>query len=159
MRREHFPISPIWLLSAKDMERTRAGSRSNVVLLDSNTIIHYLKGVEKVVSRLQATPRRELAIPTIAAYEIEFGTLQSSSDRRRSLVAGLLNGLHQVPFDRAAAHEAARVRVELERDGLTIGPLDLLIAATALCRSATLVTSNTREFSRVRGLRLADWTR
>ena len=141
------------------MERTRAASRFNVVLLDSNTVIHYLKGVEKVVLRLQATPRRELAIPTIAAYEIEFGTLRSGSDRRRSLVTGLLNGLHHVPFDRTAAQEAARVRVELERDGLTIGPLDLLIVGTALCRNATLVTSNTSEFGRIRGLRLVDWTR
>jgi len=49
--------------------------------------------------------------------------------------------------------------MELERRGLVIGPLDLMIAGTAMSREAVLVTSNTREFSRVRGLRLADWTK
>lgn len=64
----------------------------------------------------------------------------------------------RVPFDHEA-HEAARIRVELERHGSAIGPIDLLIAGTALSRGAILVTNNTREFSRVKGLRLADWTR
>jgi tRNA(fMet)-specific endonuclease VapC len=42
--------------------------------------------------------------------------------------------------------------------GLVIGPMDLLIAGTAVSRGAVLVTRNTKEFSRVKGLRLADWT-
>jgi len=71
----------------------------------------------------------------------------------------LLAGIGQVPFDREAASQSARIRMELERRGLVIGPLDLMIAGTAMSREAVLVTSNTREFSRVRGLRLADWTK
>ena len=49
--------------------------------------------------------------------------------------------------------------MELETKGVVIGPIDLLIAGTAISRGAVLVTSNTREFSRVKGLRLSDWTR
>jgi tRNA(fMet)-specific endonuclease VapC len=64
-----------------------------------------------------------------------------------------------VPFDHEAAREAARIRIELEEQGLAIGPLDLLIAGTALSRGAVLVTHNHGEFSRVKGLRTADWTR
>jgi tRNA(fMet)-specific endonuclease VapC len=128
-----------------------------LILLDSNTIVYYLKGDENVVRRLQATSRRELAVSTVAAYELEYGTMRSSSQRRRSVIASLLKGLHHVPFDRAAAEQAARIRVDLERDGVIIGPLDLLIAGTAVSRGALLVTSNTREFARVKGLRLADW--
>jgi tRNA(fMet)-specific endonuclease VapC len=67
--------------------------------------------------------------------------------------------LREIPFDAAAAREAARVRIDLERRGLLIGPLDLLIAGTALSRGATLVTSNVGEFRRIRGLRLEDWSR
>jgi tRNA(fMet)-specific endonuclease VapC len=62
-----------------------------------------------------------------------------------------------VPFDSAAAQAAARIRAELEQKGSTIGPLDLLIAAMALSRGATLATHNTAEFSRVPGLRVTDW--
>jgi tRNA(fMet)-specific endonuclease VapC len=70
----------------------------------------------------------------------------------------MLERLREVPFDREAARESARIRLELERRGNIIGPLDLLIAGTVLSRGATLATNNTREFSRIRGLRLEDWT-
>ena len=49
------------------------------------------------------------------------------------------------------------LRVDLERHGTPIGPLDTLIAATALARRATLVTHNVREFRRVEGLKVEDW--
>jgi len=130
-----------------------------VILLDTNTLIHYLKGIQPVVSRWQASSPRELAIPSVVAYEVLFGTLKAGSSSRRAVVAQLLAALRQIPFDAEAAQEAAKVRFELESRGLVIGPLDLLIAGTALSRSATLVTNNTREFSRVRGLRLADWSK
>ncbi len=129
-----------------------------MILLDTNTIIYYLKGIESVVSRLQAASPRDLAIPSVVAYEVEYGTLKSGSARRRAVVGELLAGLTQVPLDHEAAREAARIRVELETRGLLIGPIDLLIAGTARSRGAVLVTNNAREFSRVKGLRLVDWT-
>jgi tRNA(fMet)-specific endonuclease VapC len=130
-----------------------------VTLLDTNTLIHYLRGHESVVSELQRTSPRELAIPSVVAYEIEYGTLKIGSAARRAVVSGLLAGLDQVPFDHEAARESARIRIDLESRGAIIGPIDLLIAGTALSRGALLVTNNTKEFSRVKGLRLADWTR
>jgi tRNA(fMet)-specific endonuclease VapC len=130
-----------------------------VTLLDTNTVIFYLKGQEPVVSQLQASSRREVAIPSVVAYEIEYGTLKMGSSRRRSVAFDLLAGLAQVPFDHEAARESARIRVELEARGMVIGPVDLLVAGTAVSRGAVLVTSNTKEFSRVKGLRLSDWTR
>jgi tRNA(fMet)-specific endonuclease VapC len=54
---------------------------------------------------------------------------------------------------------AARIRLDLERSGHTIEPMDLLIAGTAVSRNATLVTNNSREFSRVSGLKLENWAR
>jgi len=57
----------------------------------------------------------------------------------------------------AAAIVAASIRVEFEKQGSTIGPLDVLIAGTAVSRGAALVTNNATEFSRVPGLRVLDW--
>jgi tRNA(fMet)-specific endonuclease VapC len=125
---------------------------------DANTVIHYLKGRQPVVSRWLAESPADLAIPSVVAYEIEFGTLKIGTHRRRAAVSGLLRHVLQVPFDDDAARSAARIRFDLESRGLTIGPMDLLIAGTALSRNAILVTNNTREFSRVEGLRLVDWT-
>jgi tRNA(fMet)-specific endonuclease VapC len=129
-----------------------------LTLLDANTLIHYLKGREPVVTHLKAASPRELAVPSVVAYEVEYGSLKAGSSRRRAVVSALLAGLAQVPFDHAAAQEAARIRLDLETQGLVIGPMDLLIAGIAVSRGAVLVTNNTQEFSRVKGLRLADWT-
>ena len=129
-----------------------------MTLLDTNIIIYYLKGLESVVSRLQKASPQEVAIPSVVAYEIEYGTLKTRSPRRRAVVSELLAGFAQVPFDHEAAREAARIRVELETQGLIVGPIDLLIAGTALSRDAVLVTNNTKEFSSLKDLRLADWT-
>jgi tRNA(fMet)-specific endonuclease VapC len=129
-----------------------------LTLLDTNTVIHCLKGRAPAASRFLAAAPSEIAIPTVVAYELEYGTLRVASPRRRRILSGMLERLQEVPFDREAARESARVRLELERRGNVIGPLDLLIAGTALSRGATLATNNTREFSRIKGLRLEDWT-
>lgn len=129
-----------------------------MILLDTNTVIHYLKGRDTVVARFQNASPRELSIPAVVAYEIEYGSRKVASLRRRSIVSEFLANLEQVPFDRDAARASAQIRVDLEARGAVIGPLDLLIAGTAVSRNAVLVTSN-KEFSRVRGLNLSDWTK
>jgi tRNA(fMet)-specific endonuclease VapC len=130
-----------------------------LTLLDTKTLIHYLRGQPSVVSRLRSASPRQLAIPSVVAYEIEYETLKLGSSRRRVIVSQLLAGIQQVPFDREAALESARIRVDLETRGLLIGPMDLLIAGTAVSRGAVLATNNTKEFSRIKGLRLSDWTK
>jgi tRNA(fMet)-specific endonuclease VapC len=129
-----------------------------LILLDTNVVVHYLKGDPAIVVRIHKTSRGELAIPAIVVYELEYGTLRSKlpARRRRELEAGLKQIQH-VPFDFAAAMAAANIRVELEQQGSPIGPLDMLIAGTAVSRGAALVTNNAAEFSRVPGLRVLDW--
>ena len=61
------------------------------------------------------------------------------------------------PFDDLAAEEYGRIRAHLAGLGMLIGPNDLLIASIALANGLTLVTHNTREFSRIPGLKLEDW--
>jgi tRNA(fMet)-specific endonuclease VapC len=129
-----------------------------VILLDSNTLIHYLKGREPVVSRCQAAPRRELAIPSIVAYELEYGTRKYFSPRRASVLSNFFAELILAPFDHAAARQSADLRADLEARGVMIGLMDLLIAGIALSRGAVLVTNNTSQFSRIGRLELADWT-
>ena len=62
-----------------------------------------------------------------------------------------------LPFDAAAIWHYADLRAGLERRGQPIGALDTMIAAHALASNTILVTNNTREFSRVAGLRLENW--
>ena len=74
------------------------------------------------------------------------------------MLAEFLAPLEVIPFDEDAAESHGDLRATLEKSGRPIGPLDTLIAGHALSLDATLVTNNTREFQRVRGLRLENWT-
>ena len=129
-----------------------------MILLDTNVVVHYLKGDPAIVARIHKASRGELAIPAIVVYELAYGTVRSKlpARRRRELETGLEHIRH-VPFDSAAAMAAASIRIALEKQGSTIGPLDMLIAGTAVSRGAALVTNNAAEFSRVPGLRVLDW--
>ena len=69
----------------------------------------------------------------------------------------LFHRFTSIPFDDDAAQIYGVIRARLEREGRTIGPNDLLIAAIAVTQGATLVTHNTREFSRIEELDLEDW--
>ena len=101
-----------------------------------------------------------LSIPAVVLFELEFGTLGArEGDRRREQLNRLISVIKVLPFTEAAAVHAAHVRFTLEKAGITIGPLDTLIAGTALAHGAVLVTNNVREFSRVPGLLVEDWIR
>jgi tRNA(fMet)-specific endonuclease VapC len=126
--------------------------------LDTNTLIYFFKGVGRVRERLLAVPPADVAIPSVVLYELEVGIAQSTQpSKRRSQLDSLLAAIAILPFDSAAARRAAGVETVLRGMGTAIGPLDNLIAATALANSATLVTHNMKEFRHVRGLDLADW--
>jgi tRNA(fMet)-specific endonuclease VapC len=129
-----------------------------VFALDTNTVVHALKGAGEVGRRLASTSPREISIPAVVLYELEVGVARSATPvRRRVALASLLKAVRILPFDEACARAAAEVRVALESAGTPIGPVDTLIAGTALAQSAILVTHNTKEFSRVPGLRIVDW--
>ncbi|MCK8516981.1 type II toxin-antitoxin system VapC family toxin [Methylonatrum kenyense] len=126
--------------------------------LDTNTLIYFFKGLGNVADRMLATPPGEVRIPAIVVYELETGIAKSSAPaRRHRQLHELLNTVDVLPFDRGAASRAAEIRVHLEGCGTPIGPMDTLIAATALANQATLVTHNTREFERVPALQVVDW--
>lgn len=126
--------------------------------LDTNTIIHAFQGKGKVAERLAAVSPNLIAIPSVALFEVEQGVLRSrNADLRRKQLAELVRVCRVLPFDERAASVGAGLQVHLEKLGLKIGPLDTLIAATALAHGATVVTHNSQEFERVPGLKLEDW--
>lgn len=127
-------------------------------VLDTNSVVYFFKGMGRVSERLLSTPPRDVAIPAVVLYELEVGIAKSStSERRRSQVDELVRLVRILPFGPAEAKVTARIRADLERIGRPIGPMDFLIAGTALQHGATLVTHNVDELGRVPGLRLEDW--
>lgn len=127
-------------------------------VLDTNTVSYYLKGQGRVAERLLGTAPSDVALPGVVVYELLYGAGRAQAPRvlRRGLDM-LLETVGCLSFGEAEARAAARIRLDLEAAGAPIGPLDVLIAATALAHRGVLVTHNTREFGRVEGLRLEDW--
>jgi len=99
-----------------------------------------------------------LSMSAITLAELEFGVAYSSRPEQNA--AALLQFLvlfELMPFEGAAAAEYGKIRADLKRRGLPIGPNDMLIAAHAKSLGHILVTSNCREFERVDGLQTEDW--
>jgi tRNA(fMet)-specific endonuclease VapC len=127
-------------------------------VLDTNTVVDYFKGKGKVAERLLSVPPRDIALPAIVTYEVWVGVLGSqNAKRRQSQYERFLSVIQVIPFDSAISRRAAELRRMLDRRGESIGPLDMLIAGTALARGATLVTRNLKEFGRVAGLEVVNW--
>jgi tRNA(fMet)-specific endonuclease VapC len=127
-------------------------------VLDTNTVIDYFRGRGKVAERLLSVAPREIGLPAIAAYEVWVGVLGSQNAKRREeQYEQFLAVIEVVPSDSAVGRRAAELRLLLERRGAPIGPMDTLIAGTALACGATLVTRNTKEFGRIPGLKIANW--
>jgi tRNA(fMet)-specific endonuclease VapC len=126
--------------------------------LDTNTVLDYFRGRGDVERNLLAVPPSEVALPAIVAYEVWVGVLGSQNPKRRQAqYEHFLATLEILAFDAMVSRRAAELRYSLERRGEGIGPMDTLIAATALAHNATLVTRNIREFTRISGLKLTDW--
>jgi tRNA(fMet)-specific endonuclease VapC len=126
--------------------------------LDTNTLIYFFKGMGHVAEKLLATAPRDIAIPAVVLFELEVGIAKSRAPRkRREQLDSLVNLIHVLPFGKDEASAAARIRAQLEKRGLPIGPLDNLIAGTALAHRATLVTRNIKEFARIKGLEIQNW--
>ena len=129
-------------------------------LLDTDTCIHLLRGDEAVVSRARKQSPGDLAISAITHYELLYGAERCPADwqiHENSKIERLLQVLTILPFSHTTSAHAAKLRATLGRAGKPIGPMDLLIAATALEFQLPIVTGNLREFQKVPGLTCETW--
>jgi tRNA(fMet)-specific endonuclease VapC len=130
-------------------------------LLDTNVCVDYFTGrYPKVIARIQASTPAELFLSSIVVAELRYGADHSARRRmNHRRIDAFVEEIEVLDFDLGAAAAYGRVRARLEEIGTPIGPNDMLIAAQALSRRFTVVTDNTAEFRRVKGLKVANWRR
>ena len=129
-------------------------------LLDTDTCIYALKQNETVIGRLLSTAREDVMVSVITEAELRTGAAKSSSPvKTLRLIENFLRPLTLIDFTSEDAIAYASVRAKLERAGTPIGPLDTLIASQAIARRLTVVSNNEREFRRVSGLAVENWSR
>jgi tRNA(fMet)-specific endonuclease VapC len=128
-------------------------------MLDTNICVYLIrKKSPKVFQNLARHSILEVSISAITVAELQFGAQKSSqADQNQQALNQFLLPFTILDFDYDAAMAYGHLRAYLEAEGTPIGSLDTLIAAHALSQNLSIVTNNTREFSRVPGLLVEDW--
>ena len=129
-------------------------------LLDTNFCIALIRRAsERAERRLVESDVIDVAVSAVTVAELEYGVAKSRKpELNREKLDRFLQPLQILAFDDDAALAYGASREKLEARGEMIGPLDMLLASQALGRDLTIVTNNTREFRRVEGLRVEDWS-
>lgn len=127
-------------------------------MLDTNIISDLVKNPQgKAAQRIAKVGEDNICTSIIVAAELRYGCAKSGSKRLLKAVEDILGEIAVLPFDVPADAEYGGIRSELEAAGKPIGSNDLLIAAHACATGATIVTANTDEFKRIRGLNVENW--
>lgn len=128
-------------------------------LLDTDTCINILNDRSSLSAfRLSRHNPSEIRLCSVVKAELIYGAWRSNrvTENMRSL-RSFFAPLMSIGFDDRCAEEYGVIKAELSRQGMLIGPNDLLIASIAKANGLILVTHNVSEFSRVPGLRIEDW--
>ncbi len=129
-------------------------------LLDTNFCIATIRDKPAAVREAFNQHHAQMCISTVTVMELLFGVeLSLQPQRNLAAVEGFIARLDVLDYDTAAAAHTAQIRAELRKAGKQIGPYDQMIAGHARSRGLVVVTNNTKEFRRVAGLRIEDWTK
>lgn len=127
-------------------------------MLDTNIISDLVRNPHgKVARRIAKVGEDNICTSIIVAAELRYGCMKSGSKRLIKTVEDLLGEMTVLPFEEPADLQYGDIRAKLETAGRPIGSNDLFIAAHARAIGATIVTANTEEFKRVRGLTVENW--
>jgi len=126
--------------------------------LDTNVIIDMFNIKDRrLADKVYYTPVKDVKIPALVKGELLHGIQNNLSSKKADDLRVLFSTYEVVPFDSDAAEEYAKIRYEMMSKGESIGPNDMIIAATVLSNGGILVTNDTEEFGRVPGLRTENW--
>jgi tRNA(fMet)-specific endonuclease VapC len=130
-------------------------------MLDTNICIYLRQNrPPEVTSRFRHMQHGDAVLSVITYGELLYGAERSHQHTRAlEALARLVSLLPVLPLPEEAASAYGEVRAALEKRGEMIGGNELWIAAHAKSAGLTLVTNNAREFKRVPGLKLQNWTR
>lgn len=130
-------------------------------LLDTNICIFLIKKKNPLLlETIRKKQTKGLYISSLTIAELEFGIQKSQwKEKNKIALIGLLSIFTIIDFDNNDAAAYGIIRAALEKSGTIIGNIDMLLAAQAIARNLTFVTNNTKEFKRVPGLKIEDWSK
>ena len=128
-------------------------------LLDTNICIFTMKNKPQIVRDAFNRHDGQMCISSVSLMELIVGAEKSLQvERNLRAIEGFTARLVVLPYDVGAANHTGQIRADLERKGTPVGAYDYMIAGHARSQGLIVVTNNRREFDRVPGLRVEDWT-
>nr|WP_228042092.1 MULTISPECIES: type II toxin-antitoxin system VapC family toxin [unclassified Tychonema] len=127
--------------------------------MDTNICIYIIKRQPpQVLDKFRTLDLSEIGISSITIAELEYGAYKNQrTEQNRAAFNQFLIPLEIVPFDERATETYGQIRSQLERQGIVVGSMDMLIASQAISQGLILVTNNVRELSRIPGLIIENW--
>jgi len=128
-------------------------------LLDTNICIYIIKQKpEKVFRKFRSYHVGQIGISSVSYSELFYGASKSQrAVQNETALEQFTAPLEILPFTEETAATYGKIRANLEKQGKSIGPLDMLIASHAVHLGLTLVTNNIKEFSKVPKLKIENW--
>jgi len=129
-------------------------------MLDTNICIYIIRNKPiKVRNKFATVEPKNVCISSITSSELWYGIHKSVNFEKNAIaLEKFLSPLTILNYDERASKTYGDIRSKLECKGNVIGSMDLLIAAHAVSQNLTLITNNVREFKRVKGLNVENWT-
>ena len=129
-------------------------------MLDTNICIYIIRNKPiKVRNKFATIEPKNVCISSITSSELWYGIHKSVNFEKNAIaLEKFLSPLTILNYDEKASKIYGDIRSKLESKGNVIGSMDLLIAAHAVSQNLTLITNNVREFKRVKGLNVENWT-
>lgn len=129
-------------------------------LLDTNICIYFSKRNHAgLLAKLTQVPVDEAGISVVTYGELVYGAFKSERRKENLHTIGeFIEAFRPLALPVEAGHSYGRIKETLRAKGQIIGENDLWIASHALAEDYILVTNNVREFKRIKGLKIEDWT-
>jgi tRNA(fMet)-specific endonuclease VapC len=129
----------------------------SLLMLDTDISSYIIKKRPAALLERFEKHTERLCVSVITAAELQFGAEKADRPALRSLVQGFLERLAILDWTQGVVPHYARIRAALERSGMPIGNMDLLIASHAVSEGYAVVTNNVKHFSHVPGLKVEVW--
>lgn len=130
-------------------------------MLDTDTCIFLLRGESPALAaKVQSVPLQQQVMSAVSYAELSYGVLASASAKRKQnqrVLDSLALHLAVLDWPQEAAPHYAEIRLDLKKRGAQLGAADLMIAAHARALGAVVVTNNSKDFGRVKGLQVENW--
>lgn len=128
------------------------------MVLDTDTISYFLRGNQSVKEKF-IEHQNELSSTTVNYSELIYGLTKKDNKKYLSKVELIFKNIKLYSFDKKSANTFGVLKASMQKQGIVVADMDLMIASIALSYDEVLISNNLKHFSKIEGLRVESWVR